>query len=169
MPALSWTQVSTPIGPFVLVGVGGVVMHASWAATPPVDATRDDGALAEAAAEVVAYMKGERTQFTVPVAPAGTPFQQKVWAELREIPFGETVTYGGLAHHLRSPGGARAVGAAAGANPIPLLIPCHRVIGAKGELVGYAGGTDVKNWLIHHERSRSPARQPMLPLGLRRR
>ena len=168
---LAWTEIVTPIGPFRLVGVGGVVLQAAWAPGPPpdLDAERDDAALAEAAAEVVAWMAGERTTFTVPVAPAGTPFQQMVWAAVRELPFGETATYGGLAHHLRSPNGARAVGAANGANPIPLLIPCHRVIGARGELVGYGGGTDVKAWLLDHERRVAGAGQPPLPLGLRRR
>ncbi len=161
----------TPIGPFRLVGVGGVVLGAAWADGPPpgLDAARDDGTLAEATAQVEAWMEGERTTLTVPVAPAGTPFQQSVWAALREIPYGETVTYGALAHHLRTPKGARAVGAASGANPIPLLIPCHRVVGAKGELIGYTGGTDLKSWLLDHERRVAQAEQPPLPLGLRRR
>jgi len=168
---LAWTEVATPIGPFWLVGVAGVVLHTAWGEGPPshLDAERDDASLAEAAAEVVAWMKGQRTTFTVSVAPAGTPFQQSVWAALREVPFGETVTYGALAHHLRSPGGARAVGAAASANPIPVLIPCHRVVGSRGELVGYAAGTDVKAWLLDHERRVIKASQPPLPLGLRRR
>jgi methylated-DNA-[protein]-cysteine S-methyltransferase len=166
---LSWTEVQTPIGPFRLVGVGGVVLQAQWRGEPPADAVRDDGALADAAAEVVSYMEGRRTTFDVPVAPAGTPFQQLVWAAMREIPFGETVPYGALAHHLRSEGGARAVGAAAGANPIPLLVPCHRVVGSRGELVGYTSGTDIKSWLIDHERRLSRTGQPPLPLGLHRR
>lgn len=170
MVALSWTEVSTPIGPFRLVGIGGTVLGASWGSGPPqAEAVRDDESLAEAAAEVTAWMKGQRTTFTVPVAPAGTPFQQMVWAFLRDVAFGETVAYGAVAHHLRHDGGARAVGAAAGANPIPLLIPCHRVVGSRGELVGYSGGTDIKSWLLAHEKRVSHARQPPLPLGLRRR
>ena len=168
---LAWTEVATPIGPFRLVGVAGVVLQAAWGGGPPpdMDAVLDHPSLAEAAAEVSAWMKGHRTTFTVPVAPVGTPFQQSVWAALREVPFGETVTYGALAHHLRTPGGARAVGAAAGANPIPLLVPCHRVVGSRGELVGYAAGTDVKAWLLDHERRVVKAAQPPLPLGLHRR
>ncbi len=167
---LSWTEVDTPIGPFRLVGVAGIVLQTAWHGGPPdVDAVRDDAALALAAAEVVAFMKGQRTTFTVPIAPVGTPFQQLVWAAMREIPFGETVPYGGLAHHLRVENGARAIGTASGANPIPLLIPCHRVVGSRGELVGYTGGTDIKAWLLDHERTASRAGQPALPLGLRRR
>lgn len=168
---LVFTEVSTPIGPFRLVGVGGVILQAAWAGGPPpdLDAAPDDGSLAEAVAEVQAWMAGHRTTFTVPVAPVGTAFQQAVWAAVREIPFGETVTYGALAHHLRSPQGARAVGAANGANPIPLLIPCHRVVGSRGELVGYGAGTDVKAWLLDHEQRVAKADQPPLPLGLHRR
>lgn len=167
---LAWTRVETPIGPFCVVGIAGIVLGAAWRAEPTGwDAVRDDAALSEVHEQVTQWMAGHRRSFSVPVAPAGTPFQQLVWAAVRDVPFGQTVTYGGLAHHLRSPHGARAVGSANGANPIPLLVPCHRIVGSKGALVGYAGGTDIKAWLLDHEKRVAHTEQPPLPLGLRRR
>jgi len=97
------------------------------------------------------YFRGERTEFELPLAPQGTPFQQRAWLALREIPFGETITYGEQARRLGDPNKSRAVGAANGKNPIPIVVPCHRVVGANGHLTGYAGGLGTKAWLLDHE------------------
>ena len=97
------------------------------------------------------YFRGERTEFDLPLAPRGTPFQQQAWQVLRGIPFGETITYGEQARRLGDPNKSRAVGAANGKNPIPIVVPCHRVVGAKGQLTGFAGGLETKAWLLDHE------------------
>ena len=107
----------------------------------------------QAAAELAAYFAGQLRTFTVPLAPAGTEFQQRVWAALREIPFGKTATYGEIAARVGNPRASRAVGQANNRNPIPILIPCHRVIGASGQLTGYAGGLAVKQKLLVLERA----------------
>ena len=98
-----------------------------------------------------AYFAGHLTVFNVPLAPQGTAFQKQVWSALREIPLGATTTYGALAAHVGKPSAARAVGAANGKNPISLIVPCHRVIGGSGSLTGYAGGVELKAWLLEHE------------------
>jgi methylated-DNA-[protein]-cysteine S-methyltransferase len=97
------------------------------------------------------YFAGKRRSFDVPVEPLGTEFQRRVWEIVAAIPYGETVSYGKIAEELGDPQRRRAVGAAVGANPIPIIIPCHRVIGADGTLVGYGGGLRMKIWLLRHE------------------
>lgn len=97
------------------------------------------------------YFTGTRREFDVPLDPYGTEFQQRVWRVVASIPYGETVSYGDIAADLGAPQLARAVGAAVGANPIPIIIPCHRVIGADGSLTGYGGGLRMKIWLLRHE------------------
>ena len=109
--------------------------------------------LARAAAQLAAYFGGRRQEFDLPLRPAGTPFQRAVWEELRRIPFGTTCSYAALAQAVGRSGAARAVGAANGQNPIAIVIPCHRVIGASGALTGYGGGLPLKRWLLAHERS----------------
>ena len=109
---------------------------------------------ARALREIGEYLAGERRTFDLPTAAAGTAFQQRVWAELRRIPYGGTATYGEIARRIGSPGAARAVGQACGRNPIWLVVPCHRVIGADGSLTGYEGGVDVKRRLLALERER---------------
>lgn len=106
-----------------------------------------------ALAQLREYFAGKRRSFDVPVDPVGTAFQQQVWKLVAAIPFGKTVSYGAIAKRIGSPGRARAVGAAVGANPIPIIIPCHRVIGADGSLVGYGGGLRMKIWLLRHEQA----------------
>ena len=108
----------------------------------PFDAVRE---------QLDAYFAGELEAFDLDLDPRGTPFQQRVWAELTRIPFGETISYSELAHRLGDPKLVRAVGLANGRNPISIVIPCHRVIGANGSLVGYGGGLDRKRWLLQHE------------------
>ena len=104
-----------------------------------------------AADQLDAYFAGELTSFDLPLAPVGSEFQQRVWAALQEIPYGQTESYGELAERIGSPGGARAVGLSNGKNPIGIIIPCHRVVGADGSLTGYGGGLDRKKQLLDLE------------------
>jgi methylated-DNA-[protein]-cysteine S-methyltransferase len=97
------------------------------------------------------YFAGKRRDFDLPLAPSGTPFQRRVWRGLTEIGFGETLSYGQLAKRIKNPKASRAVGLANGANPIAIVVPCHRVIGADGSLTGYGGGLERKRWLLAHE------------------
>jgi methylated-DNA-[protein]-cysteine S-methyltransferase len=117
----------------------------------PADARHDPPAFAEAEAQLRSYFAGERTTFDLPLAPRGTPFQLRVWEALREIPYGETATYGELAAAVGKPSAVRAVGAANGSNPIAVIVPCHRVIGADGTLTGYGGGLERKRILLDLE------------------
>lgn len=110
-------------------------------------------------ARLTAYFAGDLAALEdVAIDPGGTAFQGAVWSALRRIPFGHTTTYGALARAIGAPTAVRAVGAANGANPIWLIIPCHRAIGADGSLTGYAGGLERKRWLLEHERRRAPSR-----------
>ena len=114
---------------------------------------RDDAGLAHEVAELEAYFAGELREFEMAVEPEGTAFRRQVWAALAQVPYGETWSYGELARRAGlSRGAARAVGAANGANPVAIVLPCHRVIGADGRLVGYGGGLDRKARLLAHER-----------------
>jgi len=106
------------------------------------------GAVAEALRQIREYFNGQRTGFDLPLAPEGTPFQRKVWTHLQEIPYGQTISYGELARRIGNPKASRAVGAANGVNPLPIVIPCHRVIGANGKLTGFGGGLPIKEALL---------------------
>jgi len=124
--------------------------------TPPiVDPSWTEGGawLREPVRQLKAFFKGDLRDFDLSLKPTGTPFQQRVWTLLREIPFGETISYGELARRIGNPAASRAVGLANGSNPIAIVIPCHRVIGSNGKLTGYGGGLDNKRWLIDFERS----------------
>jgi methylated-DNA-[protein]-cysteine S-methyltransferase len=146
----------SPLGELTLVSDGealtGLYMteHRHRPQLPPATGD-DDGVLAQARDQLVEYFAGERREFDLPLRPAGTPFQQSVWAALREIPYGETAGYGELAARLGRPGAARAVGLANGRNPISIVVPCHRVIGAAGALTGYGGGLERKRYLLELE------------------
>lgn len=121
--------------------------------------------IAEARAQLTAYFAGELDTFALPLAAHGTPFQERVWAALRDIPFGETISYAELARRVGEPRAVRAVGGANGRNPLPVVVPCHRVIGADGSLTGFGGGMERKRWLLDHE---GALREPLeLPLGIR--
>ena len=115
----------------------------------------DDPVLAAVTDQLRAYFARELTEFDVPLAASGTPFQQRVWEALRRIPYGETRSYGQLAAEIGSPAASRAVGAANGRNPVSIVVPCHRVIGSTGRLTGYAGGLSTKELLLAHERAAS--------------
>jgi methylated-DNA-[protein]-cysteine S-methyltransferase len=119
----------------------------------PPGARQAPGHFAAAAAQLRDYFAGRRTAFDLPLRPVGTPFQHRVWAALQQIPYGQTLSYGELAQRLGQPGGARAVGLANGQNPLAIVVPCHRVIGANGALTGYAAGLAHKRWLLAHEAS----------------
>ncbi|MCB0275647.1 MAG: methylated-DNA--[protein]-cysteine S-methyltransferase [Calditrichaeota bacterium] len=139
--------------------IGWVHLHASENALTglyfrddrPVGPTEANPILDKAIAQVEAYFKKELTRFDVPLEPQGTEFQKKVWQKLADIPFGRTLTYGQLARMMGDPNKMRAVGSANGKNPISLILPCHRVIGSNGKLIGYGGGLWRKEWLLQHE------------------
>jgi methylated-DNA-[protein]-cysteine S-methyltransferase len=116
--------------------------------------------LTRAAEQLAEYFAGERRDFDLPLAPRGTSFQVAVWRALEQIPFGATCSYGELARVVGRPSASRAVGAANGQNPLAIILPCHRVIGANGDLTGYGGGLPLKRWLLDHERG---CVQPLLP------
>lgn len=118
---------------------------------------RDDRAFSDAVDQLAQYFAGERTAFDVELELAGTPFQRRVWTALRDIPYGETRSYGQIAALLGAPGASRAVGLANGRNPVSVIVPCHRVIGANGSLTGYGGGVERKRLLLGLERANAPA------------
>ncbi|MCK5892710.1 methylated-DNA--[protein]-cysteine S-methyltransferase [Aeromicrobium sp.] len=140
--------------------IGGLRLHSSAGLLTAIEFDAQvrgervaDPVLDAAESQLGEYFAGERQEFDLPLANDGTEFQQKVWGELRRIPFGETATYGEIAARLGyEPVVSRAVGAANGANPIPVVVPCHRVIGANGTLTGYAGGVERKKILLELER-----------------
>ena len=109
---------------------------------------RETRMLAEAMRQLAEYFAGERREFELPLAPEGTPFMRRVWAELVKVPYGATATYGESAERIGNPGGSRAVGLANNRKPIAIIIPCHRIIGSSGKLVGYAGGVELKERLL---------------------
>ena len=169
MPAMHYTILPTPIGPLVLAGPDERLAcigfpRGKGAVTPGSDWHRDDSAFAAARAQLEAYFDGRLTRFELALSPQGTPFQRAVWQALTEIPPGETISYGELARRIGRPGASRAVGAANGANPLPIVVPCHRVIGAGGSLTGFAGGLDIKRFLLALEGGRRAAHpeQPSL-------
>jgi methylated-DNA-[protein]-cysteine S-methyltransferase len=139
-------SVETPIGRLWLAtadgGLSSIAFHG------PAGATSDDALLREAGEQLSAYFAGELRRFELPLSPRGTEFQRRVWDAVAAVPYGTTTTYSRLAAALGSPRATRAVGAANGRNPLPIVVPCHRVIGASGALTGYGGGLDVKRALL---------------------
>jgi methylated-DNA-[protein]-cysteine S-methyltransferase len=150
---LYFTELPSPIGTIQLRGtesaLTGVFMEEHrHQPTGPHDALRDGAPLRQAREELEEYFAGTRRKFSVTLDPAGTPFQHRVWAALCEIPYGTTISYGELARRIGQPQASRAVGMANGRNPISIIVPCHRVIGANGTLTGYGGGLERKRFLI---------------------
>lgn len=148
--------VDSPVGELTMVGDGITLtgLYFPGHTRRPVQDTfgdRDDGAFGPAVAQLAEYFAGQRTTFDLELAPRGNAFQQKVWAQLAQIPYGETRSYGQLALILGDAGLARAVGAANGQNPVSIIVPCHRVVGADGRLTGYAGGLERKAFLLELE------------------
>ena len=115
------------------------------------DWRRDAGVTQRVREQFLQYFAGERQIFNLPLNPTGTEFQKKTWATLAQIPFGQTWSYSELAAKIALPKAVRAVGAANGRNPLPIILPCHRVIGANGSLTGFGGGLPTKKWLLEHE------------------
>lgn len=151
---MRYTLFDSPIGDLLLAGDNDALVGIWFVDTERPETRewqRDDGAFGEVAAQLRAYFTGELTEFSLDLAPRGTPFQHRVWDALQRIPFGTTTTYGKLAERLGEPRATRAVGLANGRNPIPIVIPCHRVISANGSLTGYGGGMPRKQWLLGHE------------------
>jgi methylated-DNA-[protein]-cysteine S-methyltransferase len=152
----TYTTMASPVGELLLTAedgrLTGLYMPAGEHCPPP-GAGREDGAFATTRRQLEEYFAGERHSFDLPLAPAGTPFQQRVWEELRRIGYGETISYGELASRIGRPSAARAAGAANGANPVSIVIPCHRVIGSTGMLTGYGGGLEAKRFLLELERA----------------
>jgi methylated-DNA-[protein]-cysteine S-methyltransferase len=155
-PARSFTTIESPVGCLTMTASGGAIdglfmdaqrhapaRHRSW--------VRDDAPFGSLIALLDAYFGGSAVAFDVPLSLTGTEFQRRVWTELREIPVGETISYGELARRIGAPGASRAVGLANGRNPVAIVVPCHRVIGADGRLTGYGGGLERKAWLLRHE------------------
>ncbi len=146
----------SPIGELLLLGDGialqGLYMdsHEVWP-EKKADWVWDEAPFKAVIVQLLEYFERRRTRFELPLAPVGTLFQQRVWAALLDIPFGVTISYGELAARLGDPKASRAVGLANGRNPISIIVPCHRVIGANGNLTGYGGGLDRKEWLLRHE------------------
>lgn len=143
--------INTEIGRLYLAEENGFIVMLTSGQAPKTDTLGESPLLTQATVEVTEYLAGKRREFTVPVKAKGTPFQEKVWNALRQIPFGETCSYGQIAREVGSPKGARAVGMACNRNPILLLIPCHRVVGSTGKLVGFATGLSTKEWLLKLE------------------
>ncbi|MEA2490518.1 MAG: methylated-DNA-[protein]-cysteine S-methyltransferase [Acidobacteriota bacterium] len=150
------SMLDTPIGALTLVvNEEGALVRCTFAEDAwPQDATRDDARCAAVATQLTEYFAGTRREFDIPLALEGTEFQRAVWTALLDIPYGTTTTYGELARRIGRPSAVRAVGAANGANPIPVIVPCHRVIGSNGTLTGYGGGLPRKQQLLALEQQR---------------
>lgn len=154
---IRYLQMPTPVGPLLLAagddGLHLVEFHASRHPHPRADDWQegDNAVLAETRRQLDEYFAGDRRSFDLPLAPRGTVFQVQVWNTLATIPYGETISYAQLASRVGKPTAMRAVGAANGRNPLPIVLPCHRVIGADGSLTGFGGGLPTKAFLLHLE------------------
>jgi methylated-DNA-[protein]-cysteine S-methyltransferase len=161
-PDLRRREMETPIGVLTVIasdkGIARILFEkekageAALRTEVPV-AEADDEVLAAAVSQLEEYFTGTRRQFDLPLDLDGTEFQRRAWLALADVPYGETTTYGQQAERIGRPGAFRAVGAANGQNPVPIVLPCHRIIGADGSLTGFGGGLDVKRKLLDHERA----------------
>lgn len=148
MPGMSF---HSPLGPVTVTEEDGAIVSLAWGWLPDAADTWETGLLCLARDQLEAYFNGERAAFTLPLAPQGTTFQRTVWSHMLNIPYGRTESYSGMARSIGS--GPRAVGTACAKNPIPILIPCHRVVGQNGDLTGYSGGDGIgtKKYLLDLE------------------
>lgn len=157
---MNYSVMQSPIGPLTIVATDGalVAILMDGHRRPPVPESAwgewVDDALPDATLQLEEYFAGKRQAFDLPLAPSGTEFQRRVWAALAEIPYGETRSYGQIATAIGRPGASRAVGMANGRNPVSIVVPCHRVVGASGSLTGYAGGPERKQFLLDLERGK---------------
>ncbi|MBW7474915.1 methylated-DNA--[protein]-cysteine S-methyltransferase [Paenibacillus oenotherae] len=169
---MSWREMASPIGPLVLLATDQGLCHIDfggyasreeplrkWAAArgialaPAWQEDPEHPVIREAAAQLERYFAGELTAFNVQLDMRGTPFQLRVWEALLDVPYGEVCSYKHIAEAIGQPKAVRAVGGANNRNPLPLIVPCHRVIGASGDMVGYGGGLNIKTYLLQHERT----------------
>jgi len=151
-----YTTFESPVGTLLLAGDANGLRLVSFesskhAVPPPADWRQDKTPFGEVIRQLQAYFRGELKEFDLPLALGGTEFQLRVWNSLRTIPYGETISYGQLAERIGNPKAVRAVGLANGSNPIPIIIPCHRVIGSDGSLTGFGGGLSTKKMLLELE------------------
>lgn len=157
-----FTEMACPLGTLVLESDGRALTRVRFPGEAAGDGDaariRDPEPFTAAVAQLQEYFAGTRRRFELPLAPRGTPFQLKVWRELLKIPYGRTITYAELAHRAGNDKACRAVGAANGRNPLPIVVPCHRVIGADGSLTGFGGGIDAKRRLLEMEGADGPWR-----------
>ncbi len=161
---LVYDRVESPIGPITLVGDGESLRLVGLPdSRHPLNILpewmRSPQAFAETKRQFDAYFAGELVEFDLPLQPHGTEFQQRVWKALRTIPYAKTINYAELARRVGNPKASRAVGLANGANPLSIIVPCHRVIGANGSLTGYGGGLEAKKYLLDLERRHAPQEQ----------
>jgi methylated-DNA-[protein]-cysteine S-methyltransferase len=158
---IHYRTIESPIGLLTLAGRGSVLTNLRMVdqtyEPSRADWSVDDAAFADTVDQLNAYFAGELTDFNIELDMRGTEFQQRVWKALLTIPYGQTRSYGEIAEQIGAPGAARAVGLANGRNPIAIIVPCHRVIGASGSLTGYGGGLDRKKTLLELEKCRAPA------------
>lgn len=158
---INYRTIDSPIGPLTLAGRNSTLTNLRMVEQTYEPSrtgwTHDDNVFADAVEQLNAYFAGELTDFDLELDLQGTVFQQRVWKALLTIPYGETRSYGEIAEQVGAPGSARAIGLANGHNPIAIVVPCHRVIGANGKLTGYGGGIDRKLTLLELEKSRAPA------------
>lgn len=148
----TYTMISTPIGPLAVAGSGRTLTAVRLEGRPHPSWARDDAALEPVAAQLRAYFEGELREFDLDLAPEfGGEFERAVWAAVAEIPYGQTASYLEIANKIGNPAAVRAVGRANGRNPIPIVVPCHRVIGSNGSLTGYSGGLETKRTLLDLE------------------
>ena len=150
-----YSYIESPVGTLLLTGDGKrlhEILFPNKDRRPDATAEQRAEPFREVARQLTAYFEGTLQKFDLELAPQGTPFQLQVWEELQRIPYGETISYGDLAQRVGNPSASRAVGAANGRNPIPIVIPCHRVIGASGSLTGFGGGLATKRALLELER-----------------
>jgi len=163
--ALCFSTFQSPLGELLLTSDGRAltgVYPSSHRAPPRLKGVRDDAFFTGVRDQLKAYFSGRLEAFEISCSPVGTPFQHRVWDALRAIPYGAQWTYGALASLLGKPTASRAVGLANGKNPLSIIVPCHRVIGANGMLTGYAGGLELKRWLLDHEATFRNSRMPLL-------
>jgi len=154
---MDYTRIESPVGPLLLVaddsGLRQILfVNGRHPAKPEPDWKENSSRFKDTICQLRAYFSSELQEFDLPLAPEGTSFQQEVWRCLCEIPYGETICYGELARRIGNPNASRAVGLANGSNPIPIVIPCHRVVGSNGKLTGYGGGLPIKEKLLALER-----------------
>ena len=173
MTEVRYTRIESPVGPLFLAGDESALARLEFESgrnrfRPEPGWREDAGPFREAVRQLGEYFAGARRQFEVALRLEGTEFQRRVWGELVKIPYGETISYGELARRIGNPAAARAVGLANGANPVAIVVPCHRVIGSDGSLVGFGGGLGTKQRLLGLERRHRTAQEFPIPVAAAR-